>query len=122
MGRSRDRATRLERSRVDRWLKGINSVYKGGEKMAKIPAWLLLILNFLLSDLFDQLLEWAKEILSSTASTAVVSKGDAREEAILKLRAQAEVNGFKVTRWQAGQAVEAAYAELNPHKTRVPSV
>ena len=87
----------------------------------RIPVWLVLILNFLMSDLFDLLLEWAKDILVSTTPTAVVSKAEAREEAILKLRAQAEVNGFNVSRWQAGQAVEAAYAVLNPDKTRVIS-
>jgi len=110
------RAAMVEAFGVGRY----SAATKGGEKMAKIPAWLLLILNFLLSDLFDQLLEWAKEILSSTAPTAVVSKADAREDAILKLRAQAEVNGLKVTRWQAGQAVEAAYAQAFPWKTKVP--
>lgn len=100
--------------------KGNSSVAKGGEKMAKIPAWLLLILNFLLSDLFDQLVEWAKDIVENIVPQRFVDKDDMRKEAIAKLRAQAMIQGFRITRWQAGQAVEAAYAELNPHKTKLP--
>lgn len=88
--------------------------------MSKIPAWLLLILNFLLSDLFDQLIEWAKDIVESLVGSSVTDKDQIRAEAVVKLRAQAMIQGLRITRWQAGQAVEAAYAELNPGKTKLP--
>ena len=93
---------------------------KGGDKMAKVPAWLLLILNFLMSDLFDQLLEWAKDIIGEEDVRSQEDKDARRSLAVVKLRAEASVNGFKVTRWQAGQAVEAAYAEAFPWKTKAP--
>ena len=112
---------------VDRW--GISRemaaadryypVGKGGEKMASVPSWLILILNFLMSDLFDQLVEWAKDIIGEEDVRRQEDKDARRSLAVVKLRADAAVNGFKVTRWQAGQAVEAAYAVLNPHKTRI---
>lgn len=92
---------------------------KGGEKMSKFPAWLMLILNFLMSDLFDQLIEWAKDIIGEEDVRSQENKDDRRSLAVVKLRAEAAVNGFKITRWQAGQVVEAAFAELNPDKTRV---
>ena len=94
---------------------------KGGEKMSKFPAWLLLILNFLMSDLFDQLIDWAKDIVENLSLSNATDKDQKRAEAVFLLRAKAAVEGVKVSRWQAGQAVEAAYAELNPDKTHLIS-
>lgn len=88
--------------------------------MAKIPSWLLLILNFLMSDLFDQLIEWAKDIIGEEDVRMQEDKDARRSLAVALLRAKASGDGFKVTRWQAGQAVEAAYAEAFPWKTKAP--
>jgi len=93
---------------------------KGGEKMSGLPSWFGLILNFLLSDLFDQLIEWAKDIVENLSVSSVTDKDQKRAEAVSLLRAKAAVEGVKVSRWQAGQAVEAAYAQAFPWKTKSP--
>lgn len=111
----------VQRRRLVDW----NAMYackKGGEKMSKFPAWLLVILNFLMSDLFEQLIDWAKEIVQSLNLSGVTDKDDARKEAVALLRAKAQTEGLAVNRWKAGQAVEAAYAELYPWKAKGVSV
>ena len=119
MGKLREQLELLVQRRLLAEWNAMATGAKGGENMAKIPAWLLLILNFLMSDLFEQLVEWAKNIVEDMQPSPNVDKDMLRGEAVAKLRAEAAIQGLKVTRWQAGQAVEAAYAELNPHKTRV---
>ena len=77
-----------------------------------MPKWLLIILDFFLSDLFGQLVEWAKDIVSQLTDSVVTDKGMTRDQAVTMLRTKADLEGHKITRWEAGQAVEAAYAEL----------
>jgi hypothetical protein len=93
-------------------------VEKGGEKMSKFPAWLLLILNFLMSDLFDQLVDWAKEIIVAPSVQIIPDTDVKRAQAVSLLRAKAAVEGVKVSKWQAGQVVEAAFAAAYPWKTK----
>jgi len=81
-----------------------------------LPAWLILLLNFLMSDLFDQLVKWAKEIIESLMGRSELSSNQKREAAVAMLRAQADAKGHKVSRWMAGQAVEMAFADLYPER------
>jgi len=84
--------------------------------MAKMPTWLVILLNFLLSDLFDQLIEWAKEIIESLMDRPELSKDEKRALAVALLRQKAAGEGRRVSRWQAGQAVELAFADVRPER------